>query len=269
MKSLNHLSLDVVLGAVISSSFLTLILGLSINIMTLAVLALVVWAIYTFDHLLDSKIGNPDQMTERHLFHKKHFKTLSLCLLVDLITIFVLLFFLPYKTIIIGAGLGLSVLIYFLTIHLLHWKKIYHKELMVGIVYSSGLLIAPLSEADIVVLNVGNAVKLGPMFLLVIINLLLFSLKDYDYDAASGFPSTVQAIGITKSSKLVNIIGILLIINLGLLYIYSFFSIAMTYTFMFIMLVVIAKFNRSKFIVNNYRLIGDGIFLIPIIYFLF
>lgn len=268
IKIWNNLSLDVALGVIISSSFLALILSVEINILILSVLTLIVWAIYTFDHLMDSRTGDMNHFTERHLFHRIHFNILSKFLIADLLIVFMLLFFLPSRTILIGSGLGILVLIYFLSIRFLNWKTIYHKEFMIAVVYCSGLLILPFSSSNMTIQS-GQLLMLFPMFFLVLGNLLLFALKDISFDNVSKFPSVIQVLGVRASSKIIDGIGIILIINIIFIGIYEDLHVALIYSIMFIMLTLIAKSNTNSFVKQNYRYLGDAIFMIPILYFFF
>src|SRR4051812_9177927 len=69
----NLLSLDVALGAVISAAFLGRILHVNILPQGFILLGIVVWLIYTADHLLDAWSMREAATSERHRFHQKNF----------------------------------------------------------------------------------------------------------------------------------------------------------------------------------------------------
>lgn len=266
-RYVNLLSVDVALGAGICACLTSLVLDSAPNTIVLIVLALVVWAIYTFDHLVDSQLGDVDSMTERHLYHRKHFRVLSKVLIGDLVVVLVLLFFLPYKTIVIGTIIGLLVLIYFLSIHVLDWKKVYHKEIMIGVVYCSGILIAPLSSESVNIVWI-DIYKLTPLFFVVMTNLFLFSYRECRLDALSKFPSATQSIGERGTLKFIYLLCTLTGVNIGFLYLFEGELLASVYLVMLLMLLVLLRYETIPAVSRNYRIIGDGVFLVPILYFL-
>ena len=178
-----------------------------------------------------------------------------------------LLFFLPIKTILLGALLGLVVLAYFLTIHFIKWESVFHKELMIAVVYCTGLIITPLSS-EASSMHWENIFMLSPMFLLVMANLLLFAQKDISFDEASNFPSASQSIGYKTTAKIIQVIWLLFLTNLSFLLLYENIGITIIYSLMFMMLFMISKFDRYPFVELHFRHIGDGVFLIPALYFL-
>ena len=262
-RYLNVLSLDVVAGSMICSLYIAKVLNVKMPVPTLLALGLTVWVIYTFDHLLDSR-NSPAAMSERHAFHKKHFQRLSIYLGLALACIAVLLFFMPSTTVLWGAALGCGVLAYFLTIGLIRAKSIVYKELMIAVIYACGLFIGPLSVYDSPI-SWQHAVVFLQFVILALLNLLIFSLYDREFDERASFPSLVLGFGESRSRLLVKT---LFFLEAGLVAGSMFMEVKGQFVFlgMVLLLFLIYILQENRFISSIYRWIGDGAFLVPVIY---
>lgn len=78
----NLLSLDVVSGACGAMYFFADMMRVPLAWYYYLLLAIAVWTIYTFDHLLDARKVSQLALTKRHRFHQNHFKTLAGALLI-------------------------------------------------------------------------------------------------------------------------------------------------------------------------------------------
>lgn len=264
-KYINYLSIDVAIGAVISSAFMGRLLGAEINAIVCLTLGLVTWSIYTFDHLLDAKKGEVLARLPRHNFHLKHFNLLSILLLSALSIVLVLLFFLPIRVILIGTSLGLIVILYFISINFLHWKKVYHKEITVALVYFSGIMVGPLSSPTIN-LETTKWFFLPGFFILILLNLLIFSMYDQKADISNNFPSIFRVLKKPNTLSLIYVLMILFVFGVVIQLINSTDYLYLITTLMFVVLCLLHFYSYSNFCKNYYRYLGDGIFLIPVIY---
>ena len=135
---LQHLSIDIVFGAVILLHFFSK--GVEIPIHSYFALGITVWLIYTFDHLNDSTVAKKGGR-DRYIFHKKY-KSILKFLMIGLGSS--LLYFVAMLPIsIIGWGSLLSI---FCLLYVLLQKRISLlglKEAYVAVVYSLGILIVP------------------------------------------------------------------------------------------------------------------------------
>src|SRR5688572_9142526 len=91
-RLMNILSIDVVAGATVSALFFAKIFDVQVRPFGLLALGVTVWAIYTLDHLRDAKKIRHEASTERHRFHQRHFKVLTVLLcaavLIDIVLVF-------------------------------------------------------------------------------------------------------------------------------------------------------------------------------------
>jgi hypothetical protein len=265
-RSISFLSIDVALGAIVGSIFLSSFLNVRMSLPTILILGLTVWSIYTFDHLLDSKkIGLIT--TERHLFHIKYHVQLSKILAVVLLLIGALVFFVSTRTLIFGTALGCSVLVYFLSIHFLNWKVIIHKEMIISIIYSLGIFLGPISlyEGQFTVIQILIGIV---FFLIVLLNVLIFSLFDYHSDKLAKFPSLILRMGIQNSKIIIGAVSILASLLITSIFYLGHFETGILFLVMLLVLQLLFWFESKNVIVENYRFLGDGIFLLPLIFIL-
>ena len=110
----NILSIDVSLGAVVGCAFFARILGISLLPHAMISLGLIVWVIYTVDHLVDAYHSQALPATERHRFHKRHAKQLLMAAIVAGILIAGEVFLVRKPVLFAGMGLGILVIAYLL-----------------------------------------------------------------------------------------------------------------------------------------------------------
>lgn len=262
----NILSLDVALGAVISTIFLAKIFGVNgIRLQGIVCLGLVVWLIYTADHLLDAKMIKRDASTLRHRFHQRHFSLiLSMSGIAFLFTI-PLLFFIHKPLLISGLILSALVVLYFL----IQRKLSFAKEIFGAMLYCMGVML-PIIALSEMSFQVFGSIPFILFFNTALINLILFSWFDKERDQADNHQSLVIKVGNTTSKM---VLGLLFSIQFGLMiYAYSIGVIhSMLYVFVLMNLVLLLIFMKYKWfaVEDRYRLVGDAVFLIPIIYLVF
>jgi len=269
LKYIRFLSLDVTLGAALLTMAISNFIGVQLPLSVPVCLAISIWLIYTLDHLLDAK-RSPQITIERHLFHRRNFKILVINLILIALTGFYVAWSLPTITFIYGLGLILLVLVYFTLIYFL--KNFHFKEILVAIVYASGVFLGPIS-----LIENGVDLQIISLFIqllfLAFINLILFSYNDLEKDQADGNPSIVIKLGRETTGLILNILFVILTIvqfvsllsNLGSS---NFFLFQVLFVLMSIVLFSLKKWNNYFAANSKYQLIGDGIFFIPVIWLL-
>jgi len=182
------LSLDIVIGALILLRFFCAQLSVEVEWEVYALLAGTIWLIYTTDHLRDAEKASHSSR-ERYLFHQKHRKILIGIALIVLIVMIPLVLFVPIIITLAGGILALLSILYLLIQHKL--STIFSKEIYVALVYTIGVLMVPflLSQQFRFDLFVS-------LFLLALVNLLIYSWYERADDQLDGFSSIA-----TKMSK--------------------------------------------------------------------
>ncbi len=261
----NLLSLDVAIGACICSVYLSRLMLVNIPWLSILVLGLTVWLIYTFDHLQDAKKINDVANTERHKFHQKNFSSLTIISALVLVLIAILIFYLPVTTVVMGAALACFVVAYFIILHFLGLNSSYHKEILIAIIYASGIFLAPMSIYDGAI-ELVTILIFGQFVNLALINLLIFSWLERDKDRVNGFPSLVNIVGGHWSKRLIiMLIGLQLALSLFMVIRFGIVDVSLIIVTMTAILGGIAFFSEYFYQNERYRLIGDFVFLIPII----
>lgn len=248
------LSIDIVIGAVVLLRFFCAQSEVNPGWQVYVLLGATVWLIYTVDHLRDAE-KSALSVRERYVFHRKHRKALMLAAVFVLICIFPLLFFIPVVIFIGGLVLGVLSFVYLLVQHKL--SGLFSKELYVAIVYSLGILMVPSL--------LGMAFHWSYfmlLFLLTFINLIVFSWYEKEEDENDGFQSIATRM---KNGILERLILILLACGLAL----SVQDITITHLYFFVGFSIYGcmVLFRNTFTKNHkYRTIGDGVFLLPILF---
>jgi 4-hydroxybenzoate polyprenyltransferase len=265
LRLLNNLSLDVVGGAIASSIFFSTVFKTPISILVLTLLGLSVWIIYTVDHLLDVKNSKPVIISDRHIFHQRNSKSIKLGLATALILTSFLVFQLPNT--ITYAGVVLATII---AAYIFFNKRLgASKELVAALFYCAGVCLPTLGFVE-TQLPLVYRLLITQFFITALTNLILFALMERDEDKANRFNS----IATLKSIKQVNFLLVLLfLVSIGL-FIFQL-KLSMQWMpsgilfFMNLVLCLLFIFRNALFVRTHYRLIGDGIFLMPIVILFF
>ncbi|MEP5611822.1 MAG: hypothetical protein ABJP45_06205 [Cyclobacteriaceae bacterium] len=255
-RLLQHLSIDIVFGAVILLHFFSKIYGTSPSWQTSTLLGCSIWLIYTFDHLRDSrsaKLGN----RERYTFHSRNQKALRIGMMVVFCLALTTLFFVPRQLI-----LGGSILVVFSLVYVLFqttFSRLGMKEAYIAIIYTLGVLLSP-----IVATQNFDGYSFIVLLILSFLNLIIFSWFEFEEDEADSFTSIATQMGKSNLFKL-----ILAISSIGFaIAILSFDRFPMYAAYMLIVLVifVLLVFNDQWAMQKSrYRKIGDAVFLLPIL----
>ena len=264
-RLINILSLDVAAGAMVSASFFAHLFGTTVLPQGFISLGITVWIIYTADHLQDAKKLNHDASTERHRFHQQNYNLLLLLLFIAVLVDAAQIYFI--RTIVFYAGLWLSLLvgIYFLVQRRLGFLK----ELFGTLLYTGGVLLIPFSMRTHVAVPVIFIV--GQFAVTALINLLLFSWIDRSRDERDKHQSFATAFG----SKTTRLILISLFVGNAILTVLQFvFSPDMAFATSILVLmnsILLLIFVKKDYFEkeDRYRLLGDAIFMLPLLYILF
>lgn len=260
-RILNIISIDVALGAVVSSLFFARIMNADVRAVAYVALGLTVWIVYTIDHLLDAKRLTVIASTSRHKFHQQNVNLLIALVVVAMIADgFAVL---SIRRSLLEAGVLLSLIIAFYL--LLQRYLSPFKEFFGGILYTAGVIL----PATLF----GVEVNTRPHLLLIVhfssvvwMNLFLFSMFDAVHDKENNYVSFTTKMGESKTKV---VIIVLLLFSI-LLWVYQLnnneWYAASILLLMSVVLFII--FLKEESLAGNelYRFIGDAVFLLPLVY---
>ena len=267
---LQILSLDVVLGACVGTMFIAKFLVVTITFASLIALALCVWLIYTADHLRDAyRLKKRVAHTARHRYHQTRFKTIAIAWAVVAAIGIVVLFFIPLRLLYYGIGLTGAVIVYFVLTHRTSLSRWFPKEFMTALLYTIGVFLPVLTcYSDPLYWNVG--VLFSQYFFLALGNLLLFSWFEVKADQLDQHESFALSMGRPLTRNIILLcLGVVIVSALFMLLVVSS-SLTSTIaqgTVIVMGLILLTIMMRPAYFQahDRYRLIGDGVFLVPII----
>lgn len=256
-----NLSLDITLGAVISCAFIAQRLGVHLTLHMYLGLAIAIWLIYTIDHLIDAGKATKKPSNPRHAFHFQHRK-MMLWVALGVFTLGLInAFFLPQTTLLIGLLLVVLAGLYFLYLKIR--KQQVYKAYLAAFVYSSGIMVAPLSQLD------GFTTELlylfTTFFLLALVNLMLIPLYEVKMDEDDAQPSMPIRKGIHATEhkiRIALIINFMVVAGYG--YHHTLSLVEGLVLLLMPMVLFILLFSRTFFAkCYLYRILADGIFFLP------
>jgi hypothetical protein len=263
-RLINILSLDTVAGAVVSALFFAKLLNVHILAYGLLALALTVWIIYTADHLRDARVIQRPASSERHRFHQQHFKLLFRLTLIAFVMDVAMIFFMRKPVLEWGIALSFAVALYLVLQRYLKFIK----EIFIAALYTCGVLL-PSIAVSTSRLTPLQMLLIVQFFLVALLNLLLFSWFDKDTDRSDGQHSFVTILGEPLTVK--TIWSIATINFFAGIFIYHYGGsreLELIFCFMTMLLLLIFLFSRYLYQNNVYRILGDAVFLILIVYLL-
>lgn len=259
---INILSLDVTAGAVIGALFFARILQAPVSPLALLALALSVWIVYTIDHLRDAMLITRIATTDRHRFHQKYFHLLVMALLVVIVADLAVVWFIPHRILIAGIALSVPVGVYLVLQRYLKFLK----EFFVACLYTAGILLPSLAEGAWMWLP-EQFILVAKYFITAWMNLLLFSLIDYDDDRRHQQHSFVTRFGPTSTHCTIVSLGLLNM--LGGTWLWTVLpdaaAVLIAMNAMLLAILFLQKYLARN---NYYRITGDGVFFIPLFYLL-
>ncbi len=260
-------SLDVVAGAAISASWVGKYFDADIPFSTIVALALTVWLIYTIDHLLDARKINPKEAVFRHFIHSKIAPYIIGLVAAAILMLIYTIQFLKAELLWYGLGLGTTVILYLTFVHFIRKKPYWGKEWFIALVYASGICLptfASLGEFPLIL-----AYFWLQFFLLAAINLLMFNMFEFKQDKESGFNSFATVKGFDASRRVILGLFIVFILTWSLSFFLFKQSDFLDYQAIFIFMGSVLAMVLSKETALKeeewYRVIGDIVFVLPLI----
>jgi len=232
----HYLSIDVALGACAGMYFFARLLDVHLSGVAYLILALSVWVIYTFDHLLDAQFSPGNLGSPRHLYHRDHFVILIiLALLATGVVLGLAWVFLPSTTIFLtGIFLAALILVGMVLTQRFKEKLGPLKESIIAFLYVAGLLLLPLMQGFEELTNWKWIYYAVAYLLLAWFNLVFLSLLDQQSDQQAGQKSLVSTLGIEKTKQLLPWLGVG-----GIVYILGFFFLLPSAYHVFTLIVLI------------------------------
>lgn len=261
-RLLNILSIDVAVGAVVCALFFAKIFDVSIIPFGLISLGLTVWIIYTADHLLDAyKIQRPAS-TERHRFHQQHFKKLIVFLIVALVIDAIQLAFIRKVVLLEGLALAIIVIVYFLA----HRYLKFFKEVIGAVLYSGGVLLIPWSVNNGIA-STSQILLIAQFAMTALINLFLFSWFGLHQDEKDNHSSYATVMGYSATKYSIAILFFVQFFTSVIQFELGVYVLPAIILLLMNLLLLIIFLQKNFFEVEDrYRLLGDAVFLLPIIY---
>lgn len=265
---LNILSIDIVIGSLLSGAFVVRILNVFPGWAWWVILPLSVWVIYTLDHLLDACKLEDNSHSLRHRYHLVHMKLLIRFLVLVVLTIFVIVvFFLKRDIIVFGLFAIVISCVYLIGVYFIKDPKsnLLQKEIFVALIYTAGIWGGP-----ILLLNnfqLSEVLLMLVFFFTVLIDILLFAvyeIKSDKLDNHNTFPIkygqslTVWVVYILSLCSYLICIYEIIVLPYGVLSIA--YKIIMIMIFILLLSLSFSSYLRHK---NYYRFIGELVFWIP------
>ncbi|MFY0591453.1 UbiA family prenyltransferase [Roseivirga sp.] len=261
-----NLSLDITIGALISCLFIGKVFQVNISLHMLFGLGIAIWLIYTFDHLRDAQSAKSRPSNPRHAFHYDYRKPLIVVAVIFFIVGLVNAFYLPFETIQMGVVLAILSVLYFVYIRIS--KRQLSKEIFAALVYTAGVFTAPLSLVES--MDWTYWILMFQFLLMACANLMIIPLYEVRIDKRDEVNSLVIYLGEPRSKVVIQaILGLnLVIIALFLTVIKAHENAQFIFFAMGLALVILL--GRNEFFRKHqlYRIICDGIFFLPIFYWL-
>lgn len=260
-RLISILSLDVVAGAVICALFFIKVLHTDTT-WSLIPLALTVWVIYTADHLLDARRIPHLASTARHRYHQLHFYQLRMALLFVAVLDIASLLFVSRAIIMGGMFLAVLVILLMLMQRTMPWMR----EIIVSVLYTCGVLLPAIAEARINY-SIAHSLLFLQFSLVALTNLLVLSWLDRETDFQDGLTSFALTAGVRMSRVMIWTSFVLsMVLVLVQIYYATLKWPALIIGSMEVVLMFIYVGLESRGGKMAHRMIGDAVFLIPLLY---
>lgn len=262
------LSGDVMIGSMAGMLFFSKLLRIDIRWELYGLLGIVVWCIYTFDHLVDSRKISPKSPLDRHLVHHIHSKSLWWMLGgiagIGLVWAVILLGF--GGAFQVGAGLILFMLGSMYWIRKQGKKLIWIKELSIAFFYIVGISWYSWFNFSLVDFR-WELVALTLIYLLLaFLNLLMLSSLDSIKDKKSGFDSFATLITPAKLVPSIQKLGLIVMLTsfFGFILFFSFYRL-FSCVLLLIGLVHYLSFFNASLKIETIRMRMEAAFWLPLI----
>ncbi|MEM6829270.1 MAG: UbiA family prenyltransferase, partial [Bacteroidota bacterium] len=191
-------------------------------------------------------------------FHLAFRKPIVSLMWVVLTTALILVFFVPSTLILSGLILFVFCVIYFLfQKQLAFWGL---KEACIALMYTSGILLVPT-----VYTRIFDVTSFLLLFVLASLNLIIFSWMEMESDQRDGFDSIATRFGKLFTEKLIlSVLAIGLTLSISSLQTDLYLSIYFMVSFsLYGVIVWVPGWFRLK---ERYRVLGDGVFMLPLFF---
>lgn len=257
----NILSIDISLGAVGACLFFASLFQVTLLPPAYLSLGLVVWLIYTLDHLRDAVHKGTSLSHERHRFHFTYRRFISLTVAVVAVVAAVLTLYVRAPIREAGILLGVLVVVYLAVQHRLKFIK----EVSGALLYTAGVALAPISILGRS-LTAPESAALLAFFLTTWTNLLICSLYDHDLDKVDGHHSIATTLGPSLTRRLILLLFGMVAMLLLYLFLTPHASKVAAVVLLLMNLVLFTVSSTSSFfsVGGRHRLFADLAFLIPL-----
>jgi hypothetical protein len=263
LLKINWLGIDVALGAGVLSVALAHSWSVPFQWSPYALLVIIVWLIYALDHLRDAHVHRDRIETERRKFHANYSRLLTLVAVGMLLTLIPLLLVQTRRLLLYGSILSVFVAMYFLLIQLGILKRA--KEFAAAFFYTLGICLVPMTMKE---LPIEFLIHGGQIFLIALANLLLFSWFDFDADKAEGFEGLISEAAMSK--RLIIVLLVIQAVVSAVLLVNGFHP-ALEGCLLLMSLLLLLPCAHSAYWARaqRFRILGDGIFFLPLISILY
>jgi len=268
LKLLNTLSIDVVIGSILSSFLVVRLLNIEPGWAFWIVLPVSVWIIYTLDHIIDAFRLKKQANTYRHYFHYLHLKRFIIIIAtISVLDLTLLLCYLEKEIIYFGVVVSIATIAYLLLIHFSGKKgSLLPKEIPVSIIYTFGIWGGPFALTNFNI-STGQIILMIIFFLLVLADVLLLSFYEVGSDKKDNHSTITAKFGQAVTTKIiVTIIIAVYLLSFFIIFTDELFlhrSIAKLYLFMGLIQIIIIGvpqfFEKNKL----YRYIIELVLWIP------
>ncbi len=269
MKKIIHiyryLNIDVIAGALAGLYFASRLISVNISLYVYILLAIAVYLIYLIDHFYDAfYAGIAD--TARNQFYRKHRKPILISGIILFLAGLVLIFKIPTSVLVAGVIISALSVLYFTGVYYAGHKKWFLKEIFIAIIYTLALWGIPLFEAEEVHLKLLLPVII-PYFLLVLINILIFSYFQYNEDRLANKNSIVQLLKKKRSKNMILLLcaSVIMLLIPGNFFFEKILSRGIVFLY-FIMSLIMSWVLREEQVFNRherYAYATDAVFFLP------
>ena len=267
LKTLHYLSLDVVIGAVVSSwMFWKMPQGNGkVDVASLLILGICTWIIYILDRLIDNIKNEPTDA--RHQFHFQHQYFLQVTIIILFFIATALVFFLPKRVIYFGIGFTAILVLYFYILHKTSKTANYHyfKEIFTSAIYSICIIGSAFSAKQN--LEAIDYLIGFNFFLLVHQSILAFSF--YEVKEKTNIKNLAKKLGDKYCTF--SIFGVTVFIMLSYFFSHSVFiqKVILIEILMATCSTLIFVFHSKLSANESYRWLGEMVFWLPILLIFF
>lgn len=271
LQTIQLLSVDVLAGVAAGMIFTIRLLDVNPNPVWWIILPAAVWSFYTIDHLIDGYKSKGVTGIDRHKFHYQHrYKLIILSAVTALSSMILSIIYLNNTIVLAGLIIGTIVLIYFLLLVRLKNQRsgLLQKEIIIAFVYAGGIWLAPLIWSG------QFPDKIIVCILLVFLLLawaegVMAAYFDFENDLKENHSSFTVYFGKKNSRKFLIFLHILIFVLILLGAGYSPSSLQTT------SLIILAIMNTCMMSISTfphffqqkerYRILGESIFLLPVL----